>query len=382
MNFLLRGVVLASACVAYLPICASAVNATQILQEDIPALQAAADSAEKQRVATLITQAREEGQLNWSGAFIEPAEAKAIGAEFKRYYGLDKLRIEYSFLNSGILSAQVSQQIKANRVSFDVLWVAGWSWMKDLYHQGELLEYDSPYYKEYTLSNDAGMSLEGYWVADARTYQPMYNVAALAKRGIEDFNPTSWNDFLDPRLKGMVSMGNPYSSFSFAQAAQSNLKSMGEDWFKELKKNVDPVLFNKVAEGRAWVASGEFPIMLMGHGKHAKILKDQGVEVRLAFPKEGIMMIPDTPVILKRAPHPNTSRLFIDFIRSEHGVQTIVKSGAVEFFGRPGIKTPDPVLFPAWEDVKQVEMDWDKDGSAEAIEKTRATLKNIGIGTN
>lgn len=349
-------------------------------QDAIPVLEAASSPAERDRVEKLIEEARKEGVLEWAGVFIEPKQAQYIQEEFKKYYGLPDLRMEYSFVGSGALSAQVEQLIKADRNNFDIVWASAWSWFKDLHGRGELLEYDSPYYAEYTLSKDAGMSLDGYWASDARTYQPMYNATVLAERGVTDFDPTSWNDFLDPRLAGMVSLGDVHQSFSFAQSAESIRKTVGEDWFKKLADTVKPVFFSKTAQGRGWVASGEFPIMLMSHGKNAQVLKDQNIDVKLVFPEEGILLMPDTPVILKRAPHPAVARLFIDFVRSAHGAQTVQKSGAELFFGRPGVKSSDPQLFPAWEDVKAIPMDWNVEGTVEQIESIRKIVKDAGIG--
>ena len=346
----------------------------------VPVLEAASSPAEKERVSKLIEEARKEGLMEWAGVFIEPEQAASIQEDFKKYYGLPDLKMQYSFVGSGALSSQIEQLIKADKVNFDVVWAAAWSWFKDLHKRGEIMQYDSPFYKDYTLSKDAGMSLDGYWASDARTYQPMYNAAVLKQRGIENFNPTSWNDFLDPRFAGMVSLGDVNQSFSFAQSAESIRKTVGEDYFKKLQDAVKPVYFSKSAQGRGWVGSGEFPIMLMSHGKNAQFLKQQNIDVKLVFPKEGILLMPDTPVILKRAPHPAAAKLFIDYVRSVPGIQAIQKSGAELFFGRPGIKPTDPELFPAWETVKVIPMNWDNEGSAEQIKSIRALLKDAGIG--
>ena len=337
------------------------------------------NAAERDRVLKLIEEARKEGSFHWAGVFIEPEEAKKIQDEFKIHYDMPDLKMEYSFVGSGPLAVQVEQQIKANNTNFDIVWASAWSWFKDLHRRGEILEYHSPYYEQYTLSRKAGMSLDGYWASDARTYQPMYNVKVLAQKGVTNFEPKSWNDFLDPRFEGMVSLGDVNQSFSFAEMADSIRKTNGEEFFYKLGKIVKPVYFSKTAEGRSWVGSGEFPITLMGHGKNASILRNQNIDVKVVFPSEGILLMPDTPVILKKAPHPNVSRLFMDFVRSAHGVETVKNSGAELFFGRPGVKTSNPELFPAWEDVKAIPMNWDT-STPNTIKKIRDLLKKAGIG--
>jgi len=344
-----------------------------------PIIKNEQNAAERDRVLKLIEEAKKEGSFHWAGVFIEPEEAKKIQDEFKVYYGLPNLKMEYSFVGSGPLAVQVEQQIKANKTNFDIVWASAWSWFKDLHKRGELLEYHSPYYDQYTLSKKAGLSLDGYWASDARTYQPKYNVKVLAQKGITNFDPKSWNDFLDPRFAGLVSLGDVNQSFSFAEMAESIRRTNGEEFFIKLGQVVKPVYFSKTAEGRSWVGSGEFPITLMGHGKNTNVLRKQNIDVKLVFPSEGILLMPDTPVILKKAPHPNVSRLFMDFVRSAHGVETVKNSGAELFFGRPGVKTSDPELFPAWEDVKAIPMDWDS-STPETIKKIRDLMKKAGIG--
>ncbi|MDB5593148.1 MAG: hypothetical protein JWM36_109 [Hyphomicrobiales bacterium] len=86
------------------------------------------------------------------------------------------------------------------------------------------------------------------------------------------------------KLLQSTSLGDVHQSFSFAQSAESIIKSMGEGYFRKLAENTKPVFFTKTAQGRGWAASGEFPVVLMSHGKNAQILKDQKIDVRLSNP--------------------------------------------------------------------------------------------------
>ena len=346
----------------------------------VPALEAAKTAGERQRVSQLIDRARQEGALEWIGVFIEPSHAEQILRRFKEYYGLTTLRTTYTYVGTGELVTRIEQLLAARKNNFDIVWTSAWAWYMDLLNRGEILQYPSPYYREYTLSHSAGLSMPGYWVSDAYTFSPLYNPEALRRRGIE-FNPTSWMDFTDPRLRGLVSIGDAMQSTSYAQTALGLKRALGEGWLSALATKVRPVLFTKTAQGRDWVASGEFPITLMSHAKDAMTLKNRNVPVKLVYPKEGVVLLPFAPIILAKAPHPNAARLFIDFVRSQVGAQTVMDSGAYMLFGRPGVRSPVPELLPGWEDIQTIPMDWTNDGTEEALQEIREAWSAAGLGS-
>src|SRR5688500_19007136 len=118
-----------------------------------PGLAAITDAAEKARVKKLIDGARSEGALSWIGVQIEPGHAEPILAEFKRYYGLDNLRGEYTYSGTGEIVTRVEQLLRAKRNTFDIIWTASPSWYKDLLKRGEIMRYESPHYAAYTISD-------------------------------------------------------------------------------------------------------------------------------------------------------------------------------------------------------------------------------------
>ena len=130
--------------------------------QEVPALKGVTDSAERARVEALIDGARKEGALEWTGLMILPKHAQEVLADFKKYYGLNDLRTEYTYSSSGELITRVEQLFKAKRNNFDIIWTVAWGWYNDLLKRNELMKYDSPRYAEYTLSNEAGMSKPGY----------------------------------------------------------------------------------------------------------------------------------------------------------------------------------------------------------------------------
>lgn len=365
---------------ASLALAASTVTSKPATAQEPPALGAIVDPAEKARVRNLIEGARKEGALSWIGVQFEPDRAGIILAEFKRHYGLDSLRTGYVYASTGEIINQIETFLSEKRNSVDIVWSSSWAWYKDLLRRGEIMRYESPHYRDYTLSDRNGMSEPGYWVSDAYSFSPLYNPAALARRGIRDLRPTSWADFVDPRLAGSTSMIDPLVSASAAPVLAGVTKVLGDDWLRKLGAN-KPALHVRGAQGRDAVGSGAVALTLLGTPADALSLIERGVAVKQAFPSEGVVLIPFTPIILKDAPHPNAARLFIDFVRSRHGAQSIAtQAGALLFFGRPGIELKHPELMPAAEDVKVIPFDWNREGSDEAIGRFRDKARAAGIG--
>jgi iron(III) transport system substrate-binding protein len=348
--------------------------------QQAPALAAISDPAERARVQALIDGARKENALSWIGVQIEPGHADPILAEFKRYYGLGDLRGEYTYSGTGEIVTRVEQLLRARRNTFDIVWNASWAWYKDLLKRGEIMKYESPHYAAYTLSDSNRMSEKGYWVSDAYAFAPVFNPATLEARGIKDFNPTSWQDFVDPRLKGQVALIDVLVSTSAAPVLSGIAKAMGDKWLSDLGK-LGPVLHVKASQGRDWVGSGEFAVAMLNSPKDALSLQERNLKTRQVFPKEGVVLIPFAPIILKSAPHPNTAQLFIDFVRSAHGTQTMMNAGSLLFFGRPGVKSKYPDILPAAEQVKAIPFDWDTEATNDAVKKFRDRVRSVGIGS-
>ena len=355
---------------------AGALLTTIAYAQDVPALVNAPDDAERTRIQGLIDAAEQEGKLEWVGGFISAESGAKILESFKAYYGLDDVEVEHTFAGTGELITRVDQLLNAKSNNFDIVWTASWGWYKDLLKRGELMEYRSPNYAAYTLSDAAGMSQDGYWVSDGYSNSPMFNTEALEKAGIE-FKGESWAELLDPKLKGLISIPDPLTSATGAQTYIGMVKVMGPDWIKGLVAN-EPVRRAQAVQATGWLATGEIPITF-SHARETYGLKERGVSVKLTYPKEGVVMQPFAAVILQSAPHPNAAKLFIDFVRSEAGAQAVQDAGSLMFFGRPGIKSPDPEILPGWEDIKLVPMNWDEDAEKSDIEAVRNLFREAGM---
>jgi len=355
---------------------AAVLAATAANSQEAPALSDAPNDEERARIQQLIDGARQEAKLEWVGASIPAEVGKRVLDAYKAYYGLDDLVAEHTFSGTGELITRVNQLLTAKSNNFDIVWTVSWDWYKDLLARGEIMEYRSPHYAAYTLSDAAGMSQDGYWVSDAYTSSPMFNTEALEKLGIE-FKGESWAELLDPKLKGLISIPDPLTSATGAQAYIGIVKAMGPEWVAGLVAN-EPVRRAQAIQATGWLATGEIPITLSS-AREAHGLKQRGVPMKRTYPKEGVVLQPFAPVIMTSAPHPNAAKLFIDFVRSPVGAQATQDAGAFLYFGRPGVKSPDPETLKPWEEIAVIPMDWDNDADDQGIKAVRDLFRNAGM---
>ncbi|UFX42757.1 extracellular solute-binding protein [Bradyrhizobium sp. 41S5] len=352
-------------------------------EQGATALSDMSDPAEAERVGRLIESAKREGSLSWIGVQFSPDRAEPIIEDFKRYYGLESLEVEYSYTPTGEIIKRVEEGLRNQSNVIDVVWTSSPAWYRDLLRRGEIMRYESPFYRDYSLSDRNGMSEPGYWVSDAYTFIPLYNPSSVERHGIRDFKPESWSDFADPRLLCAISMIDVAVSTTAAPVLAGITKAMGDEWLEKLGRN-KLTLHARGGDGREGVGSGEHAITMFGTPADTLALLERGIKVQQIFPKEGVVLIPFTPIILNRAPHSSAARLFIDFVRSPHGTQMAMatKGEALIFFGRPGVTSTYPHLLPASEDVVAIPFDWDAEATNEAIETFREKARRAGIVRN
>jgi ABC-type Fe3+ transport system substrate-binding protein len=118
---------------------------------------------------------------------------------------------------------------------------------------------------------------------------------------------------------------------------------------------------------------------LTSHAKNAATAKKTGADIRLVYPKEGIVLLPFAPVIPKAGEHQAAARLFIDYVRSAPGTDRVAASGSGLLFGRPGVKMPPNEFLPPAETIKAIPMDWDKDETEESIRKFHDFIIRTGL---
>jgi iron(III) transport system substrate-binding protein len=283
----------------------------------------------------VIEGARKEGKLViYTG--VERAAAQIVVNAFEKKYPF--ITAEAVRASSSKLATRLDAEIEANRVQGDVIEFSLLYLTTSLQQRGEILQYDSQEYAQYPKEYTA----PGYWAASG-----LSNIIILLNtRKVDETNvPQSWWDLTKPYWKGKLTIDNLEVSgtgYNWLIAIVNN-ESIGWKFIEALGKN-KPGLERGHAGMAQKVAAGEYAGAAEMSDFHLKNIRDAApsVPVRGVWPKEGVPSEPWTAGILKRAPHPNAARLFLDFLLSQEGqalyVQTMGWTSARFDVAHPGYK--------------------------------------------
>ena len=260
--------------------------------------------------------ARQEGKLVvYTG--IERAAAQAVANAFQKKYPF--IAAETVRASSSKLATRLDAEIAADRVQGDVVEFSLLYLTTALKQRGELLKYDTPEYAHFPTA----YADPGYWAATGVSSI----IILVNSRRVDAANmPQSWWDLTKPYWKNKLTIDNLEVSGTGYNwlVALVNDPQLGWKFIEALGKN-KPVLERGHAGMAQKVAAGEYFAAAEMADYHLKVIRDAGAPVRGIWPKEGVPREPWTAAILRRAPHPNAARLFMDFVLSREGQDLYVK---------------------------------------------------------
>ena len=321
--------------------------------------------------ASVIEGAKREGKLViYTG--VERAAAQVLVNAFKNKYPF--IAAETVRASSSKLATRLDAEIEANRVGGDVIEFSLLYLTTSLQQRGELLQYDSPEYAKYPRQYSA----PGYWAASG-----VSNIIVLVNtRKVDEVNiPQSWWDLAKPFWKDKLTIDNLEVSGTGYNwlTAIVNDASLGWRFIEALGKN-RPGIERGHAGMAQKVAAGEYAGAAEMSDFHLKNLRDAAAAVPLrgVWPSEGVPSEPWTSAILKRAPHPNAARLFLDFLLSREGQSLYVQTmGWVS--ARPDVAPPEFREMP--QGVKTLESNLSPDEALQVREQYVARWKQLwGLG--
>jgi iron(III) transport system substrate-binding protein len=346
---------LAPACLSALAALGIAVSAAA---QELPALQGTSPE-EKARITQLIEDAKREGSFTYWDVVIQPETNDALSAQFREYYGLPaSFKVNYQLSTTANLVTRVEQEIGADRVSIDVASIGSPSWVFERVNKGDVLPYASPQYRHYSSTFERGMGKDGFFAFNgAYLFVPMWDSERTT------FNGKSWMDVVRAVPAGRMSIGDVSKSVTYLDTYAGLRRILDPDYFKRIAEGKPPFLLrSEQIAGR--LVSGEDLMAFTGMPTRAYQFNQKGAKLKFMLPEEGVVLLPQSMFILKKAPHPNAAKLWIDFILSERG-QTVLVGGEALISGRAGFKSPLPEYAPSLDSLKIIKIDWEKTSAAE-----------------
>ncbi|HEV8662468.1 MAG TPA: extracellular solute-binding protein [Candidatus Methylomirabilis sp.] len=168
----------------------------------------------------------------------------------------------------------------------------------------------------------------GYWVGTAlEPYGLVYHPRVLKRLGVPDLK--TWDDLLDPRLKGNVAQCAPTRSSSSNATYEVILQSLGEekgwDWLKKLAGN-SGIFTARSRDVPSVVAKGEFAAGFAVPSYMAFEERLAGFDIKFVAPQNAFVT-PEPMAILAGAKHPKAAAAFIEFLLTERGQRVFMERG-------------------------------------------------------
>ena len=163
------------------------------------------------------------------------------------------------------------------------------------------------------------------------------NKSLLAEKGIEV--PKSWDDLLNPELKGLVAVANPATSGTayayISTIAQLKGEEEGFDYLKKASENIAQYTKSGSAPGRM-AGSGEIMVGVLML-QDAYLIQQQGFDLELSTPSEGTGFALEPAAMLKDGPDQVEAKMFIDYILSAEGQKVMQEHFHLLSFTNPDL---------------------------------------------
>lgn len=138
----------------------------------------------------------------------------------------------------------------------------------------------------------------------------------------------SYNDLLNPKLKGKIIMNDPtvagtgLKGFSVVGFSLMNL-----DFFRQLIKQ-EPMIIRNQRLQVEWLAQGKYNLLLFPLTTPMTEFQEAGAPIAIVQPKEGTYLSTGGAniALFNRAPHPNASKIFINWLFTK---ETQIKTTAI-----------------------------------------------------
>jgi iron(III) transport system substrate-binding protein len=325
----------------------------------------------REEQSKLIEGAKKEGKVVYWTTGMSPQLVRAVEEGFKKTYGLKEFQVVVFQRRTTEIISLVTQELKAGRLTADIISGGIPVFFYELLRNGELMKYDSPEFQYY--ERVGGWEEPGYWVMTGGYSSVMMWNPKRYKKGL-----AKYADLLDPQLKGMICSCDATKADAALYGYLTLRKKLNKDFFVKLAKQ-DVMLFGRVSEVPPKVVTGEFLAGFLGSNRAAYVAASEGGDVKVTFSKEGEALQANPLVILSKAPHPNAAKLLFDYIHSFEGQKLMVDMDGYQT-GRKDIQTPRKILdfSPPVPQINVIPMNW-KSLTQEELDASREEFREIFI---
>jgi iron(III) transport system substrate-binding protein len=273
----------------------------------------------------VIAAARGEGELVIYSSVPQQLPIDDLLAAFRRHYPFVTIKNTYN--NSGRIYKQFVAEVAAKQTSADVLWSSAMDLQEKLINDGYAQPYDSPELR--TLPPWAHWQNLGY----GTTLEPICFVYNSRFLGPTEMPQThgGLRDLLrgqPQRFVGRVALHDPENSEVGMLFLSQDARITPDSWrlFAALRtihakgrSNSWDILSN-IVSGDQWMG---YDVI----SSFALQMQKTHPELRIVYPSDFMLTMTRVAFISASAKHPNTAKLFVDFLLSKEGQEHLEKEG-------------------------------------------------------
>ena len=270
-------------------------------------------------------------------------DINALIAGFNKIYPNVKVSGVRSEGGRGALLERLLTEIDSGRPLADV-YSTGIPDMSAILQRGELVSYRS--------ANES--NIDPRFVFKDGLLHPTANLVFMTAYNrtlvSEKEAPQTWEDLLNPKWKGKIEIDQEPNDIVAGFLILMG-KEKGEQYLRQLSKNII------IRRGRSLLVellvAGEFPISIDVYAHRvAGAIKD-GAPLAAA-PMPAYFSSPNVDAILKKAPHPENAKLWIDWLQSPAGQEVVAKRNRGPVGKTEGTPDPTAALIKGREQVVMV----------------------------
>jgi iron(III) transport system substrate-binding protein len=272
--------------------------------------------------------AKKEGKMVWYISQFDVDTAEQVAKAFEQKY--PGIKVDVVRATGGVTWQRVLQETRAGVYKNDIYQGADEGHYPVLMEKDLLMSY-VPAEANKLLPFVQKMNPEGYYhIGSIGLMVIIYNTQKVSREAA----PKSWKDLLDPKWKGQIAIGHPaFSNYKAAHVLQLT-KMYGWEYWEQLAKQ-NPKVGRSIIDANTALNIGE---RLVGISADFVTLKHKakGNPVDFVYPQDGVLIMKAPVAIMKRAPHPNAARLFMDFTTSAEYSEVLTRNFAYPL--RPDVK--------------------------------------------
>ena len=256
-----------------------------------------------------VAKAEQEGQLVF---YCHENEAGTAGIMEGFRKDFSKIKTSYVRAQTGALYSKILAERSAGRFDVDVIQLSDLAPAFDFHKKGGYEHYvspESPAYKKDNLSEPNGYF---FWTG-VDPAGMAYNTDKITAADA----PKNWKDLLNPAWKGKISCKISASGLQFVQWYALR-KLYGDGFWKEFAK-LQPHAFDSRVQLFDRLAKGDDMLTAIGEYPAYILFKSKGAKVAFVAPTDGLVATPLVVGAVSKAPHPEASKLFVDWAMSKRG---------------------------------------------------------------